>query len=233
MLISSTKDLVRHGFFLISGKAGVGKTQMAATFPDSQRVLFVDLENGAATVRDANLPYINLTKDDKGVQIARPMRFKKLMELRSWLATEKRPYDFIFIDSITEVAQCLLEDAKAKFPLEKDKFKIWDLYGSSLEDLIKSFRDMTEYTVAFTVLVDENIDDFKQKSFSYQVKGQMKDQLAGFFDSVFFLTVDKEGKRFVKTKLTQSYTAKDRTKTLGETEEPDFSKILEKMKGQK
>ena len=64
----------------------------------------------------------------------------------------KNKYKWIFIDSLTEISQNLMEQLYLEFPERKDSLVMYGENGKRMRSLIKSFRDIPYYNVVMTAL---------------------------------------------------------------------------------
>ena len=126
-VISSRQAAALHGIkCLVYGKAGHGKTYLARTAP---KPIILSAESGMLSLRDVDLPVITIrTVDD-------------LTEAYNWAVSspEAKAFETIYIDSISEIGEVVLANAKAQV---KDPRQA---YGELIEKMmmtLKSFRDL-------------------------------------------------------------------------------------------
>lgn len=203
---------------LVYGRSGAGKTSLAKTLPGS--TLIISAESGLLSLADIHLPYLSVsdTEDSSGNLVSIPKgieRAKRLGEILEWLESnpEARKYDNIFVDSITEIAENLVDTFKAIHGSDskKDGFKIWGDYSEKLIAIIKRFRDLPHFNVVLVALEDADKDDQNKKLFGPDVPGNAaKKFLMPAFDLVFRLSVAPNGVRYFVTDSTDREQAKHR-----------------------
>tara|TARA_R110000765_G_scaffold4253_1_gene13504 strand:+ start:1002 stop:1715 length:714 start_codon:yes stop_codon:yes gene_type:complete len=207
---------------LVYGESGVGKTTLCQTAPG--KTLVVSMESGLLSIKDApNLDAIEVKEASEIEQIAELLENKTL------------DYDTVCLDSVTEMAEILLSQEKAK---SKDPRRA---YGEVIEVMIKTmrrFRDLPMHVVFIAKQSRER--DESSGMFHYQpmmVGAKLPMQIPYFFDEVLVLrTFDDENEkgenvtsRWLQTKIGQNYIAKDRSGKLDELESPDLAIIINKL----
>lgn len=232
MKILNTKNADSHAIkMLIYGESGAGKTSLARTIKEP--VIVVSSEGGLLSIADAGLDYIDVTRDDNGNAIPKEKRLERVGEAYKFLSTEKHQYKWVFIDSITEIGQNVVEKLQVEFPERKDGLVLWGEYAKRMRSLIKAFRDL-HMNVIMTALCVIEKDDMGRKMTKIDLNGKVGEQMPQFLDEVFYLNADQDGKRTLVTNRTSNILAKDRSGCLGKTEEADLSLIVEKIrKGKK
>jgi len=218
---STAKELARMNGVkvLVYGKAGVGKTVLCATAP---KPIIISAESGLLSLRDYDIPVMEIET------------FADLQEAYLWLTTDKGGMQFetICLDSLTEIAEVVLNNAKAHV---KDARQA---YGELIEKmliLVKQFRDIKGRNVYFTAK-EARIKDDKIGTVNYQPDmpgSKLGSGLAYYFDEVFHMGIaeTKEGGkyRYLRTEPDFQHEAKDRSGVLNELEEPDLTKIFSKI----
>ena len=147
---------------LVVAPAGTGKTSLLRTImgqefnPDarqweqkeepSQKVCTLSAEAGLLCVRD--LVTAGLVQ---GYEIGSLLDFKEALSMLMQPDFKER-YQWVFIDSLTEISSRCVEHMKQKHQGSKDAFKLWGEYNDTMTQIIKAFRDMTDYNVVFTCL---------------------------------------------------------------------------------
>jgi len=207
---------------LVYGESGVGKTTLCQTAPG--KTLVVSMESGLLSIKDApNLDAIEVKEAFEIEQIAELLENKTL------------DYDTVCLDSVTEMAEILLSQEKAK---SKDPRRA---YGEVIEVMIKTmrrFRDLPMHVVFIAKQSRER--DESSGMFHYQpmmVGAKLPTQIPYFFDEVLVLrTFDDENEkgktvtsRWLQTKIGQNYIAKDRSGKLEGFESPDLAAIINKL----
>lgn len=239
MLISSTKDIgVDRLKMLVFGTPGAGKTSLAGTIDEPTVVL--SAEAGLLVLKDKKLDVIDLTTDNSGKLIAKENRTARLAQAYKYLETDeaRAKYKWVFIDSLTEIAQNLVESLHQQFPERKDAMVLWGEYSKNMRGIIKNFRDLPYYNVVFTALSERSKDDNGTNTIGVDMSGKIAQQLPQFFDESFLLFTSKDADgnevRKMLTRQTENspYT-KDRSGKLEQFEAPNLAAIAKKIKGVK
>lgn len=236
MKINNTKDIqYKPSYVCVYGCSGIGKTSLAKTLPAS-RTLIVDAESGLASLASSDaklgIDNVSLSKDDTGQALKeedRYKRFKEFMELVQQPEMKKK-YDYIFIDSLTEIGQNIQKHMGTLY----EGYKLWGEYTSAMMSMVKFFRDLDHYTIIFVAL-EGRIEDESGNSSAYPDIGgkKAKEYLLPAFDECFRMIPGDEGARWLVTKSTQKTQAKDRSGKLAELEAPHLGNILAKIRGEK
>lgn len=233
MKIQSTKDFGADRLkLLIFGDSGHGKTTLAGTLKDT---LVISAESGLQSISDKDIDVIDITLNDKGEVIPRHERDTRLLEVYQYLQGEeaRSKYKNIFIDSLSEINDNLIEKYQLMYPEPKDSFVMWNNVTKSMNSLIRAFRDLPFYNVIFTALEAQDKDEngrffkgplMKPKSFA--------EDAPKFFDYVWFM-VKKEGEApKMLTQPTETIRAKSRINQnidLLQWEEPNLTLLLNKI----
>lgn len=211
-----------HGVkMLIYGTSGVGKTTLCATAPQP---IILSAEAGLLSLRKFQIPVIEIrTVDD-------------LTEVHRWCqqAAEARQFSTVCIDSITEIGEVVLANAKRQV---KDPRQA---YGELIEKMmttIKAFRDLQGkhvYMAAKAAPVKDEMAGVVHYMASMP-GSKLGPQLPYLFDEVFRLGINKtpqgEQYRFLQTQPDLQYDAKDRSGALDPIEPPDLNHVISKILG--
>lgn len=209
---------------LIHGPAGTGKTTLCAT--TGSPTLIISAEGGLLSLKGAP-DYI------KTVKVETMADMSEVFDLLNDAAEEdRREYDWVMLDSISEIAEVVLAKEKEN---SRDPRQA---YGALIEQMIgfmKAFRDMPHYNVLMTCKQTQFTDDYSGITrFIPSMPGSsLQKEIAYLFDEVFVARVDKdeEGKDVyrLQTQRDIQYEAKDRSGELSAFEPPSLKKILEKI----
>ncbi|OBX73768.1 AAA family ATPase [Moraxella atlantae] len=206
----------------VYGQAGAGKTVLCATTGKPDKTIILSAEAGLLSIRDADIPVIEIkTIDD-------------LTEAYLWLTKtpEGQAFEWICLDSISEIAEVVLNAAKKA---TKDPRQAYGEMQEKVEDIIRAFRDIPR-NVYFAAKMESYQDDNGVVRYQPLLPGKkLPQQLPYFFDEVFFLRVEKDAqgttKRWLQTQPDVKYHAKDRSGALNAAEEPFLQTIAEKIQG--
>lgn len=213
------------------GPPGAGKTSLARTLPHHE-TLVVSAESGLLSLGDTKIDYLDISKDDEDKVIESPeKRWDGLGQVYRYLATDeaKKKYKVIFIDSISEISQVLIDVLAAKYPEKKDALVLWGEYSKKMREFVRKFRDLPGYHVFFTSLDAEKKGNNDIAVVGAEVSGKIGKLLPAFFDEVFLLRVMPDKKRVLVTAQTDRILVKDRSGALLPTEDADLGMILKKI----
>lgn len=206
---------------LVYGDAGMGKTTLCATAPAP---IIISAESGLLSLRKYRIPVIEIKTIDQ------------LIEAYDWSirSAEARQFATICIDSISEIGEVVLTNAKRQV---KDPRQA---YGELIEKMtmtIRAFRDLPSKHVYMAAKMEPMKDELTGVvRYGPAMPGsKLGPQLPYFFDEVFRLGVNKspqgETYRFLQTQPDLQYTAKDRSGSLAAIESPDLNHVFAKILG--
>lgn len=221
--ITTTQQAAQlHGIkCLVYGKSGAGKTKLASTAPAP---IILSAESGILSLREFQIPMIQIKT------------VADLTEVHQWAqnSAEAKQFATIYIDSISEIGEVVLANAKAQV---KDPRQA---YGELIEKMmatIKAFRDLPGKNVVMAAK-QEPIKDEMTGIVQYGPSmpgSKLGPQLPYLFDEVFRLGVGKTPQgveyRFLQTGPDLQYDAKDRSGSLDPVERPDLSFVFSKIIG--
>jgi len=229
-IIKSTQTVgLENGVkILVYGRAGTGKTTLCATAPTP---IVISTEGGLLALHHWSLPYIEVATLDK------------LYDVYRWLTDtpEARQYQTICLDSISEIAEVVLANAKAG---TKDPRQA---YGEMLDRtlaLVKAFRDLAGYHVYVSAKQEQTKGDIGIVMNGPMMPGQkLGPALPYLFDEVFQIYVETAppaqpgqppGQRqfLLRTQADLFNDAKDRSGRLDPVEPAHLGSIIKKILGQ-
>lgn len=152
---------------LVYGQAGAGKTCLCATTPDHARTIILSAEAGLLSIAGADIAVIEI----KSIQ--------DLMDAYGWLTqTEQgRSYDWICLDSISEMGEVILNAAKKQV---KDPRQAYAEMQEKVEDLVRAFRDLSR-NVYFTAKLESYQDDTGVVRYQPALPGKKLGQALPYF----------------------------------------------------
>lgn len=204
---------------LIYGRSGIGKTRLMATAPGP---IIVSAENGLLSLAGQSIPAIEIkTLDD-------------LNKAHDYLSGPAgNAYHTICIDSISDIAERVLANAKAG---TKDGRQAYGILADQMWETIRAFRDIKGKCVAMVAKAEYVKDDATGITrWSPSMPGKRLTQgLAYYFDEVFHLGLYRGAQgEFIalQTQADLSYEAKDRSGKLEYFEYPDLTAVFNKIYG--
>lgn len=221
--VKTTGSLAANGVkVLVYGQAGAGKTSLVKTLPNP---IVLSAEGGLLSIQDADLPYIEISDMDT------------LQEAYTWLtsADEAKAYQSVAIDSISEIAEVVLNAEKKA---TKDPRQAYGAMQEQMADIIRSFRDLPGRHVYMSAKLEKTQDEMGRVLYAPSMPGNKTGQaLPYFFDEVLALRVEKDGEGVTQRALMCDsdglWLAKDRSGKLEAWEAPDLGAIITKMQGGK
>lgn len=217
---------------LCYGDAGVGKTVLASTAPN---VIIISAESGLLSIADKNIPVIEVSSLED-VQDA----YEFVTE-----SEDAKQFETVAVDSISEIAEVMLSKYKKE---DKDARKSYGKLADHMSTLIRLFRDILYREVdgrhVYFSAKQTRLEDEYTGISTFRPAMPGKTLINGtpfFFDELLALRIgeetDDEGNvnkfRYVQTQPDMQYVAKDRSGKLDETEEPDLTKIFNKILNKK
>ncbi len=205
---------------LVYGQAGAGKTSLIRTLPNP---IVLSAEGGLLSIQDADLPFIEVNSMDD------------LNEAYEWLTSseEAAQFDSVALDSISEVAEVVLQ---YELKRNKDGRSAYGELNSTMQELIRSFRDLPGKHVYFSAKLEKSQDEMGRMLYNPGMPGKSLTQgLPYFFDEVLALRVEKDAEGNTQRALMCDsdglWAAKDRSGKLDAWEAPDLGAIIAKIGG--
>lgn len=215
---------------VIYGASGAGKTVFGSTAP---KTLFLDAEAGLLSIQNKNIDSVKIEK------------FSDIQEVFMFLLKGGHGYETVVIDSLTEIQKKSMDAIlKKEGKGEDDKPRIQD-WGTNIEQIAKMCRNFRDLPMNVIFISLENTEKDEEngittKTLALQGK-TLPQQVMGFVDLVGYIYAQeratggigskKEIVRQIRFQPTQNINAKDRSGKLSIDEEPDFTKIYNKIFG--
>lgn len=215
--LRSTSDVHTNGIkMLVYGSAGAGKTYLIQTLPNP---VVLSAESGLLTLQGADIPYIQITS------------MEELREAYQWCVSAECNYDTICLDSISEIAEVVLNTEKKK---ASDPRQAYGAMQEQVSDIVRAFRDINGKNIYFSAKVEKTQDDMGRIIYGPLMPGkQLGMQLPYAFDMVFALRVEKDSEgNTVRALLCERdglWEAKNRGGKLDTWEAPDLGEIVRKV----
>lgn len=217
--ITNTSEIENmHVKLLVHAPAGSGKTRLCTT--TGGKPLIVSAEGGLLSLRGENLDVFEV----KSMQ--------DLTEVYVFLSEGNHDYDWVCIDSLSEIAEVCLSEEKAN---TKDGRKAYGEMQERMMKLMRLFRDlpMNVYFSAKQQKVKDEVSGMML--YGPSAPGQNISQAIPYlFDEVFAMQVwkDEQGQtnRALQTQRCEQYEAKDRSGALDMLEPPHLGNIVKKIK---
>ena len=216
----------------VFSEAGIGKTVLCSTAPNP---IILSAERGLLSLAHKDVPVIivnNKAEVDEAYQFLIG-------------SNEAKKYETVCLDSVSEIAEVLLEEKKNINP---DGRQYWPDLASDISDMIRSFRDNLDFNIVFTAKQARIKDEYTQvTTHKPDMPGKnLTNALPYFFDMLFPMRIgemeDGSGSyRYIQPQPTIDYEAKDRSGALGwgavkgervflNKERPDLTFIFNKIK---
>ena len=203
---------------LVYGQAGAGKTHLIRTLP---RPFIVSAESGLLSLRDADLPYVEIANMDD------------LTEIYDWLAQshEAKSYESVAVDSLSEIAEVVLNFEKKN---TKDPRAAYGEMQTQMTNIIRSFRDLNNKHIYMSAKLEKSQDEMGKMNYSPSIPGnKMGQMLPYFFDEVLALRIEKDDAGMMHRALLCDsdglWQAKDRSGNLESWEIPDLGIVINKI----
>lgn len=206
---------------LVYGGAGTGKTVLASTAPNP---FLISAEGGELSLRNIAMPMAKVANVDD------------LRDIYAWCerSNEARQFQTICIDSLSEIAEVVLNNAKRQV---KDPRQAYGELIEKMETTIRMFRDLPGRNIYMSAKMEPTKDELTGvvKYAPAMPGSKLGSKLPYFFDEVFRLGINKttqgESYRFLQTQPDLQYEAKDRSGVLAPVEQPHLTHIFNKILG--
>ena len=210
---TSTKEVTsERAYMLIAGDSGIGKTSLAKTLDGN--TLIISAESGLLSLKGSDIDVWELEN------------FQDFRE--ALLEVSNTDYDNIYIDSLTEIMELLVDDMKGKY----EGFKLWGEYTDTAIKVLKYLRDLKGFNIYFTCLTKQEKDGMVLVD-KFDFSGsKIQDKIKSYFDEVIhYKKVDFNGEptRVLVTDDLLSPLAKDRSGQLSQYEKPHLGELTAKV----
>lgn len=233
MLIQNARSVAENKLKLVvAGASGYGKTRSVVSLKRAGfKPLVVSAEAGLLSIMGSDIDFIDITIGEDGKTLPKDKRIARLMDCYNFIHSPEAmiKYDLIFIDSISEISQCLFDLLKKEYPERKDSLVMFGELGQKSRDLIKAFRDTSHYHVVFTCLSKVEKDESGKRYLGFDMVGGIADKLPQFFDEILQIRIGKDDQPEFVCKATDSMIAKDRSGKLNPVEPYDLGAIFKKI----
>ena len=223
MEIKKVSEIAKfHGIkSILAGPPGAGKTYSIRTCPGTPLIL--SAESGLLSIRD-------LSADVAVIQTA-----DDLQDAYLYVKEHPEQYDWLFLDSISEIAEMILLKEKEDV---KDQRKAYMAMADTMTKIVKAFRDLSGVNVVLIAKEETRSDGLPVAEKVFFCPGQkLAMSLPYLFDEVLWLRVhtDDDGaihRRF-QCQPTEGFPqVKDRSGVLETYELPDWGVIYNKIQGE-
>lgn len=221
---------------MVYGPSGIGKTVLASTLPNP---ILISAEAGVLSLRKKNLERLygignpNTCYD---IPLILVKTVEDLTDAYRWCisSAEARQFQSVAIDSISEIAEVVLNNAKKQV---KDPRQAYGELIEKMETTIRYFRDLPGKHVYMAAKMEASKDELTGVvRYGPSMPGSKLGQKIPYFpDELFRLGIGKtpqgESYRFLQTQPDLQYDAKDRSGALAPVEPPNLSAIFNKILG--
>ena len=127
--------------------------------------MIISAEAGLLCLSDKQIDVIDISRDDEGRLIPKESRIDRLGEAYKYILSDeaKKKYKWIFIDSLTEISQCLMDKLSVEYPEKSQSLVMYGENAKRMRSLVKSFRDIAEYNIVMTALSQNEKDENNQR----------------------------------------------------------------------
>ena len=184
--LSTTSSSSHHSKVLLYAHHGWGKTFQCRHYQDRfGKGLIISGEAGLASLGDVEIDYIPFNSwdgeinEDEGVY-----SYRHIWKMVQSADFKKAGYKWICIDSLTELAERLIEHLEAEHADSNNGFAMWGDYARIMNGVLKAIRDMPCH-VYITCLAKEEKDPNDVTQYWPHVPGQaVGKKIPALFDHV-------------------------------------------------
>ena len=201
---------------LVHGPPGAGKTYAARTCPG--KTLVVSAEAGLLSLRDVDLDVVEVST------------FSDLDAVKDILSQPDQPYEWVYLDSLSEVGEICLAEEMGK---TAHGIKAYGEMMAKVMELVKDWRDL-DINVVMTAKQGRDVDPEGVAYMAPEVPGKkLSTKLPFEFDLIVAAGThtDSNGNvhRVFRTTSSQGVLAKDRSGALAPLERPNWGRIHRKI----
>jgi hypothetical protein len=201
---------------LVYGNAGAGKTRLCATVPSA---LILSAEAGLLSLRDQEIDYAIISN------------MQDLQDAYLHLKKGEHSYEWVCLDSISEIAEQCLSAEKEK---QKDPRKAYGELADRMFKTLRAFRDLP-MSVYMSAKLSRVEDDGRQVYGPSLPGRQLEQGISYLFDEVFALQSARNDEggitRWLLTQSDGAYIAKDRSGALDAEEPAHLGRVAKKIGG--
>jgi len=212
---------------LVYGEAGAGKTRLCSTTPDHSKTLIISCEAGLLSLRDFDIP------------VAQIETIADLREVYRYLLAGDHEFDWVCLDSVSEIAEVCLAEEKASADDPRQAYgELADKMFSLLRDFIKKLPLNVYFSAKLKTTV--NVTGKGKHKLETSERGPsmpgktLTNGVAYLFDEVFAMRLmpnnDASVSRWLVTQGDGEWVAKDRSGALDPWETPSLALIAQKIK---
>lgn len=210
---------------LVYGGAGVGKTTLIASL------------RGKMLILSAEAGLLSLAGADIDADVVEVTSIEALRAIYAELRAGDHGYDWVVLDSVSEIAEVVLSAEKSK---SKDPRAAYGALSEEMVKIMRAFRDLTCGVYFSAKLASTKDETTGRVSHSIGMPGaKLGEALPYLFDEVFRLVVideddgqgGKVASRYLLTATDGKSVAKDRSGKLDAYEPADLGAVVEKIGG--
>lgn len=233
---------------LVHAPAGTGKTVLGATA--KAKTLIISAESGLLSLGQDQQNLIAAGSPDFAPEFCSVVEVTTIADLSDVYdhlcedttddegnVTHRKAltdYEWVVLDSITEIAEQVLDSEKKK---SKDPRKAYGELQVKMLAILKSFRDLPKYNVLMTCKQERKVDDTSGVTMYQPMMpgAKLSQQIPYIFDEVWCLRVGKDDEgnayHYVQAVRELQYECKDRSGKLSDCEPPSLAMLHAKIYG--
>lgn len=199
---------------VVYGASWSGKTVFGWTAP---KPIFASAEGGLLSIAEKNPAFVEIKS------------LKDLSDLLDYLKNQKHDFETVIIDSISEINDIIKQEIERK-TWRSMQIQDWGDLWKKIRSILRGFRDLPMHTL-FIAQESNEKDEDKIEKIVPSLNGKAATEIAYFMDIVGYLFIEKAtGDRKMITSPNAKLLTKDRSNTIWNDTEPDFSVWVEKVK---